>query len=81
MSDVNKILNQSDTDIVCDAVKKATGVDLESVTGDFNRVLSMKMLPNAIKIQWQIVNALVRTVVHLAKQNAVMDADYKRGKK
>ena len=77
MSDVHQILNAHDSDIVHQAVLECTNSDLESLTGDINQSIRAKLLPTAVKLQWQMINVLVRTVVHLRKKNAVMENDYK----
>lgn len=77
---VNEVLKAHDSEIVFNAVKRVTAEDLEELTGDINRTIEARLLPNAVKLQWQMINALVRTIVHLEKQNVMMAQDYKRGK-
>lgn len=77
MSDVQQIISAPESEIAFDSVRKATGEDLEEIAGNINRTIEAKMLPNAIKLQWHMINVLVRTVVHLAKKSALMESDYR----
>lgn len=77
MSDVHQILNAHDSDIVFQAILDCTKTDMESLTGDINQAIRANLLPTAIKLQWQMINVMVRTIVHLRKKNAVMENDYK----
>lgn len=79
--DIQELLNADDSKLIYDSVKRVTGQDLNEVTGEINRLIEVRFLPNAIKAQWHLINAMARTIVHLEKQNALMQDDYKRGKK
>lgn len=79
-TELSQVMSTDDTNLLHEAVGKYTGGDLESLAGDINRCVESNLLPNAIKLQWSMINMMSRTIIHLRRQNAAMADDYKRGK-
>lgn len=74
--DVNRVLNSTDSQLVVKEVFDATGDDMNAMMGDATKVIEANKPGMAVRIQHQIILALVKTIAHLAKQNSMMDQDY-----
>ena len=78
--DVIELMNASDGWIVEKYVKEVTKTDFEMLVSFANEFRKAGNKVKECEVQHRIIEVMGKTIVHLAKQNALMDQDYKRGK-
>jgi hypothetical protein len=76
--EIYELISREDGAIAIDAVKRVTKFDLGDGAKDVSSLIKLHDLKNAIRTQWEMIGRLTRTVVHLEKQNILMEADYER---
>lgn len=78
--DVIQLMSASDGTIVSQTVTEFTKTDFDGLVGYANHFRATGNWPKLVECQHRIIEVMAKTLVHLAKQNALMDQDYKRNK-
>lgn len=78
--EVVQLMSASDGAIVSQRVTEYAKVDFDGLVAYANHFKSTGNWKSLVEVQHRIIEAMAKTLVHLAKQNALMDQDYKRGK-
>ena len=77
-ADIMNLFRQTEGEIVRTVVKEYAKTDIAELAHDFEKHQVAGNHLKANRILLRITGAMIRTMVHLAKQNALMQDDYKR---